>query len=133
MAVTSLLSRCQQVLTKFVEDERLSGRCPLPRYINQLKQLTYCTVLGQYFKQHVTFSRKISVLRYYLYNINVSRDKLKVKVFLRVSLSIQWGVDCLAVLSLEYEPSVFFITEDKELLLAVIIKSSVNHTVYPAS
>jgi len=31
LAVTSLLHRCQDVLTKYVADERLSGRCPLPR------------------------------------------------------------------------------------------------------
>ncbi|XP_071818357.1 protein MON2 homolog isoform X3 [Apostichopus japonicus] len=31
MALTSLLGRCQEVLKKYVEDERLSGKCPLPR------------------------------------------------------------------------------------------------------
>jgi hypothetical protein len=32
LAVTALLQRCQEVLQKYVEDERLSGKCPLPRY-----------------------------------------------------------------------------------------------------
>ncbi|XP_062616734.1 protein MON2 homolog isoform X2 [Saccostrea cucullata] len=31
MAVMSLLQRCQEVVRKHVEDERLSGKCPLPR------------------------------------------------------------------------------------------------------
>ena len=31
LAVTALLQRCQDVLRKYVEDERLSGKCPLPR------------------------------------------------------------------------------------------------------
>lgn len=31
MALASLLQRCQEVLKKYVEDERLSGKCPLPR------------------------------------------------------------------------------------------------------
>ncbi|XP_071483188.1 protein MON2 homolog [Diadema antillarum] len=31
MALASLLKRCQEVLKKYVEDERLSGKCPLPR------------------------------------------------------------------------------------------------------
>lgn len=31
MALSSLLGRCQEVLKKYVEDERLSGKCPLPR------------------------------------------------------------------------------------------------------
>ena len=31
LAVTALLQRCRQVLQKYVEDERLSGKCPLPR------------------------------------------------------------------------------------------------------
>ncbi|KAK2161316.1 hypothetical protein LSH36_119g13030 [Paralvinella palmiformis] len=31
LAVSSLLQRCKEVLTKYIEDERLSGRCPLPR------------------------------------------------------------------------------------------------------
>ncbi|XP_005104257.2 protein MON2 homolog [Aplysia californica] len=31
LAVMSLLRRCQDVVTKYVEDERLSGKCPLPR------------------------------------------------------------------------------------------------------
>lgn len=33
LAVMSLLQRCHQVVTKYVEDERLSGKCPLPRYV----------------------------------------------------------------------------------------------------
>jgi hypothetical protein len=32
VAVLSLLQRCQDVVKKYVEDERLSGKCPLPRY-----------------------------------------------------------------------------------------------------
>ncbi|XP_074659312.1 protein MON2 homolog [Tubulanus polymorphus] len=31
LAVNSLLKRCQDVLRKYVEDEKLSGKCPLPR------------------------------------------------------------------------------------------------------
>lgn len=31
LAVTSLLHRFREVLVKYVEDERLSGKCPLPR------------------------------------------------------------------------------------------------------
>lgn len=31
VAVLSLLQRCQEVVRKYVEDERLSGKCPLPR------------------------------------------------------------------------------------------------------
>ena len=31
LAVSSLLKRCKDVLEKYVEDERLSGKCPLPR------------------------------------------------------------------------------------------------------
>ncbi|KAL8578559.1 hypothetical protein ACOMHN_015015 [Nucella lapillus] len=31
VAVLSLLQRCQEVVKKYVEDERLSGKCPLPR------------------------------------------------------------------------------------------------------
>ncbi|CAC5389140.1 Protein MON2 homolog [Mytilus coruscus] len=31
VAVLSLLQRCQDVVKKYVEDERLSGKCPLPR------------------------------------------------------------------------------------------------------
>lgn len=33
MALAVLLQRSQDVLQRYVEDERLSGRCPLPRYI----------------------------------------------------------------------------------------------------
>ncbi|EFA11008.1 Protein MON2 homolog-like Protein [Tribolium castaneum] len=32
LAVTSLLQRFQEVLEKYIEDEKLSGKCPLPRY-----------------------------------------------------------------------------------------------------
>ncbi|XP_056646961.1 protein MON2 homolog isoform X2 [Diorhabda sublineata] len=32
LAVTSLLHRFQEVLKKYIEDEKLSGKCPLPRY-----------------------------------------------------------------------------------------------------
>ena len=31
LAVLSLLQRCQEVVRKYVEDEKLSGKCPLPR------------------------------------------------------------------------------------------------------
>ncbi|XP_031571220.1 protein MON2 homolog isoform X2 [Actinia tenebrosa] len=31
LALDAMLSRCQDVLEKYVEDERLSGKCPLPR------------------------------------------------------------------------------------------------------
>lgn len=31
LAVTSLLHRFQEVLKKYIEDEKLSGKCPLPR------------------------------------------------------------------------------------------------------
>jgi hypothetical protein len=32
LAVTSLLQRFQEVLEKYIDDEKLSGKCPLPRY-----------------------------------------------------------------------------------------------------
>ena len=32
LAVISLLQRCQDVVRKYAEDEKLSGKCPLPRY-----------------------------------------------------------------------------------------------------
>ncbi len=32
LALNALLERCDDVLRRFVEDERLSGSCPLPRY-----------------------------------------------------------------------------------------------------
>jgi len=32
IAILSLLDRCKSVLVKFVADERLSGKCPLPRF-----------------------------------------------------------------------------------------------------
>lgn len=32
LAVTALLHRFQEVLRQYVEDERRSGKCPLPRY-----------------------------------------------------------------------------------------------------
>ena len=31
LALDALLQRCKEVLQKYVEDERLSGKCPLPR------------------------------------------------------------------------------------------------------
>ena len=31
LALDSLLGRCSDVLAKYVEDEKLSGKCPLPR------------------------------------------------------------------------------------------------------
>ncbi len=34
MALSVLLQRAQDVLRRYVEDERLSGRCPLPRSAN---------------------------------------------------------------------------------------------------
>lgn len=33
LAIESLLSRCKTVLQKFINDERLSGKCPLPRSV----------------------------------------------------------------------------------------------------
>ena len=33
LAVTALLQRCRDVMLKFVADERLSGKCPLPRLV----------------------------------------------------------------------------------------------------
>ena len=32
LALDALLRRCKEVLQKYVEDERLSGKCPLPRW-----------------------------------------------------------------------------------------------------
>ena len=32
LALDALLRRCSDVLVKYVEDEKLSGKCPLPRY-----------------------------------------------------------------------------------------------------
>lgn len=31
LALNALLKRCEEVLLKYVDDERLSGNCPLPR------------------------------------------------------------------------------------------------------
>ena len=31
LALNALLERCEEVLVRFVVDERLSGACPLPR------------------------------------------------------------------------------------------------------
>uniref|UniRef100_A0A665UCC3 Protein MON2 homolog n=1 Tax=Echeneis naucrates TaxID=173247 RepID=A0A665UCC3_ECHNA len=39
MALSVLLKRSQDVLRRYVEDERLSGRCPLPRYNLSILQL----------------------------------------------------------------------------------------------
>jgi len=36
IAILSLLDRCKSVLVKFVADERLSGKCPLPRFTASL-------------------------------------------------------------------------------------------------
>lgn len=36
MALAVLLQRSQDVLQRYVEDERLSGRCPLPRYVTAI-------------------------------------------------------------------------------------------------
>lgn len=36
MALSVLLKRSQDVLRRYVEDERLSGRCPLPRYTHDM-------------------------------------------------------------------------------------------------
>lgn len=33
MALSVLLKRSQDVLHRYIEDERLSGKCPLPRYV----------------------------------------------------------------------------------------------------
>ena len=33
LAIESLLHRCKTVLQKFVTDEQLSGKCPLPRLV----------------------------------------------------------------------------------------------------
>lgn len=33
LAVTALLKRCKEVLKKYIEDEHLSGMCPLPRFV----------------------------------------------------------------------------------------------------
>jgi len=47
LAIESLLNRCKNVLQTFVADERLSGKCPLPRLVatalclsNELIQFT---------------------------------------------------------------------------------------------
>lgn len=43
MALAVLLQRSQDVLRRYVEDERLSGRCPLPRYVTaSVRSLTSC-------------------------------------------------------------------------------------------
>lgn len=50
MALSVLLKRSQDVLRRYVEDERLSGRCPLPRYNPLCNQ-------GKKNLQHVCFPR----------------------------------------------------------------------------
>ena len=47
MALNALLERCDEVLKRFVEDERLSGSCPLPRYAIQTESELECTVNPQ--------------------------------------------------------------------------------------
>lgn len=32
LALSSMLSRCKEILQKYAHDERLHGKCPLPRY-----------------------------------------------------------------------------------------------------
>lgn len=49
MALSVLLKRAQDVLRRYVEDERLSGRCPLPRYV--------CTLCHS---RHVSIDHKIA-------------------------------------------------------------------------
>lgn len=39
LAVTALLHRFQEVLKKYIDDEKLSGKCPLPRYVYVIKKL----------------------------------------------------------------------------------------------
>ena len=41
LAVLSLLQRCQEVVKKYVDDEKLSGKCPLPRYCINVTLLHY--------------------------------------------------------------------------------------------
>ena len=47
MALSVLLKRSQDVLRRYVEDERLSGRCPLPRcdpvYTTELRVAVCCS------------------------------------------------------------------------------------------
>lgn len=43
MALSVLLKRSQDVLQRYVEDERLSGRCPLPRYCTPASRLSLLT------------------------------------------------------------------------------------------
>lgn len=47
LAVTALLHRFQEVLHQYVEDERRSGKCPLPRYF-PLK----FSVINKFFPTH---------------------------------------------------------------------------------
>lgn len=41
MALSVLLKRSQDVLHRYIEDERLSGKCPLPRYVFPLGNKGY--------------------------------------------------------------------------------------------
>jgi hypothetical protein len=34
LALSSMLNRCKEILQKYAYDERLHGKCPLPRYEN---------------------------------------------------------------------------------------------------
>lgn len=45
MALSVLLKRSQDVLHRYIEDERLSGKCPLPRYVLYLFKKTKYTTL----------------------------------------------------------------------------------------
>lgn len=47
LAVTALLHRFQEVLHQYVEDERRSGKCPLPRYF-----LLKFSVINKFFPTH---------------------------------------------------------------------------------
>ena len=33
LALSSMLNRCKEILQKYAHDERLHGKCPLPRYV----------------------------------------------------------------------------------------------------
>lgn len=54
LAVTALLHRFQEVLKRYIDDEKRSGKCPLPRYYHKrlkkkVKKMTNKRKINFYF------------------------------------------------------------------------------------
>lgn len=57
MALSVLLKRSQDVLHRYIEDERLSGKCPLPRYVRCLWKIE---VLPRLYEKKFAFRISLS-------------------------------------------------------------------------